>query len=185
MLQQANEIRAATARTWEGLDRWREISLSLFDELQPVFVQTSMDLANSGNKTLARDNLYKEIRIVRLRKLREMQADRVFVAYTSMYRFNPSIRPYFETIANELRAIDLEMLDSVLGETEANVLSADDKTKVTAFLGNKLRASANKIKEHYEARIRAVLASPERFLNNLIMLPDAKLLEPANLNAPQ
>src|SRR5438128_968290 len=46
-LQQANDVRAAAARTLESLDRWREISVSLFDELQPIFVQSSMELATT------------------------------------------------------------------------------------------------------------------------------------------
>lgn len=183
-LQQANEVRAAAARTWESLDRWREISFFIFDELQPSFVQASVELARSQNKILARDNLYKEIMAIRLRKLHELQAERIFVSYVPMYKFNPSIKPYFESVIKELRTLDLEMTDAVLEQTQSDVLSADEKTKTTALLGNKLRESAGRIRNDYEKKIDMVLLPPDRFLSNLIRLPDAKLLDPENLAAP-
>src|SRR5437773_1922898 len=39
--QRANEVRAASARTLESLERWRTITLSFFDEMPPIFLEIS------------------------------------------------------------------------------------------------------------------------------------------------
>jgi hypothetical protein len=184
-LEQANEVRAAAAKTLESLQRWSEISLSLFDELQPEIVKTTVQLADSHDRLPARDSLYRDIRAIYLRKIGEVQKERISVSYISMYKFNPSIKPYFESMMTKLRGLNTEMIDAVLDGTQDDILHADANETQTAVLGNQLRKTTDAIRTAFDKRIQTLLSEPETFLSGLILLSDAELLVSSNLDAPK
>jgi hypothetical protein len=47
--EQADRVRSAAAKTLTQLDRWQALQLSIFRELQPVFVETSEMLVDNFN----------------------------------------------------------------------------------------------------------------------------------------
>src|SRR5712672_1543551 len=63
--EQANHVRVAAADTLAKLERWKALQLSLYDDLQPAFVETSEMLSTDFNVIRARDQLWKKINAAR------------------------------------------------------------------------------------------------------------------------
>src|SRR5438876_1156154 len=59
--EQADRVRTAAAKTLAKLERWQILQLSLYDQLQPVFVETSEMLEKEFNVIGTRDYLWKQI----------------------------------------------------------------------------------------------------------------------------
>ena len=58
---QANKVRSAAATTLVKLDRWQALQLSLYQELQPNFVELSEDLARQYDVVVVRDRFWKQV----------------------------------------------------------------------------------------------------------------------------
>jgi hypothetical protein len=182
--EQANEIRMAAARTLEGLLRWRELSLSLFWEAQPIYVQASVDLKRTRDNIAVRDELYSKLLGKYFGVGQEKRKEKILSAYIQMYKFSPVIKPYFETIIKRLEQADEDMLVDFLNSTQADVLDADPTIPNTAVLGNALRTTAKRVGADYELALIKILAEPEKFLSDLIILPDEMLLQRESTSPP-
>lgn len=90
----ADKIRAAAAHTLAKLERWEEPSISIADEAQPIFVETSelIDPDEEDSIILARDYLWKELSRLRAEKLRRVLGEEVEIAYIDLYAYMPGIR---------------------------------------------------------------------------------------------
>jgi hypothetical protein len=65
--EQADRVRVAAAKTLAKLERWQSLQLSLYQELQPVYVDVSESLARRFDVVAARDYLWKQVNAQRVR----------------------------------------------------------------------------------------------------------------------
>src|ERR1044071_799263 len=66
--ERANQVRAAAAGILTKLDRWQALQLSLYQELQPTFVEASEQLQKQYNIVVVRDQVWKNINAQRQQK---------------------------------------------------------------------------------------------------------------------
>ena len=64
---QANKVRAAAASAIVKLDRWQAVQLSMYQELQPTFVELSEELAKRYDVVATRDKFWRQVNLVRTR----------------------------------------------------------------------------------------------------------------------
>jgi len=88
---QANAIRTAAANTLTKLDRWQTIQLSLYDELQPVFVETSEMFSKEISATEIRDHLWKTVAHKKASILYRMITYPIFRTFLDGKKWWPSI----------------------------------------------------------------------------------------------
>src|SRR2546423_1600839 len=100
--QQANEIRAASAKTLAALERWRLISQSYFDEIQPLLWQTGAMAQHDTDESKARDFLYGKAHEYHARISQRLLDEKIETSYVEMYRFHPSIKPFIESVIRDL-----------------------------------------------------------------------------------
>jgi hypothetical protein len=184
--KQANEIRSAAAKTLAAIERWRDVSLLIFEQGQPLFVETSERLRTADDIEIARDYLYKSLTMAHLTVQEKLSDEKVQTAYVELFKFHPSMRSYFSKIAIDLQSAERQMFNALLADTQSVVLASDPKSvkSNSAVLGNVLRIEARKVKDDYLASTSSVLKPAEEFLSTLILKTDRELLDQKNLVAP-
>ena len=80
-IDQANKIRAAAANAIINLDRWQSIQASMFQELQPTFVELSEGLAQKYDVVGVRDKFWRQVNAERTRIARQVLQEQLGTAY--------------------------------------------------------------------------------------------------------
>lgn len=183
--KQANEVRNAAALTMAKLERWREIALYLYWDIQPSLIKTSEMLAtgrDSDNVTEARDYLYKQIQRSRLTTKQILVDEEIETAYVYLYSFHPKMRKRLGKIIEALWRLEESAYNDLLRETQNQVLSyfnpnIAEKPYKTAHLGNRLRNAAVGVSERYKNKIDQTLMPMKLFLGEIVIRSDRELVD--------
>jgi hypothetical protein len=141
--EQADRVRAAAAETLAKLERWQALQLSLYDQLQPILVETSEIFDREFNIIVARDYLWKQINAEHTRISSKVLDEGFETAYVDLFAYYPTIRHKFLDVVDSLKATEQNAIESLLLNTQDAVTSFQGKksTYSTAQLGNALRAA--------------------------------------------
>jgi hypothetical protein len=90
--EQANKVRNAAAKTLAKLERWRGLSLWIFQDIQSLFVETSEILARDFDFILARDFLWGKLNDARLKTFQRILDEEIEIAYVDLYSYHPIVR---------------------------------------------------------------------------------------------
>jgi hypothetical protein len=177
--EQADVIRKAAGKTIAKLDRWKEITLSLYQDIQPLLVETTEKLQQDFNVIAVRDYLWKKLNEKQIEILNNILKEDIETAYVDLYGFHPSVRNLFEETLSQLKSDQEAIFKKLLDETQDSILSFSGKedTYQTAELGNRLRFSADAIREEAKRTIKERLDPLDIFLNRLVSMSDRDLLE--------
>ncbi len=178
---QADQVRIAAASSISKIERWKEISLTFFDEIQSVFVEASEIVVKDPEKfniVGSRDYLWKEINRARIATKRHIVNENIENAYSSLIAYYPGSRSYFREIIDKLNLADREMFEKVLNETQRVALSFDGKSGSysTAQMGNALRWSTNDAMREFEGKIDPIIADVVAYLSSVIDKDDTMLI---------
>jgi hypothetical protein len=177
----ANRVRAAAADVLTKLDRWQALQLSLYQELQPTFVETSEQLKNRYDVYAVRDQLYKNITAQRTRIVSKILEEHLETAYVELLTHFPAAREKFTKTYAKLTAIEEANTLNFLGATEADVLGFEGRQEqyYTAMLGNALRESAKRYSSELRKGSEEVLQPMREYLFMVISLKDDEILSAA------
>ena len=184
MHEQANEVRNSAAKTMAKLERWREISLLLFDEIQPSLIETSEMLKqdrDQGTVIEARDYLYKSIQHSQLLTKKRLVEEEIETAYFYLYGYHPNMKVRFEHLFDRLQGLQKKMHHHLLLATQAQVLNYLDRDIAeqdykTATLGDNLRRASADVRETSRKEIDNALAPMEKLLSKIVQQSDKSLL---------
>lgn len=156
--ERADKIRNAASETLAKLDRWRELSLSLFQSVQPLFIDTIENLSIKFDIDKARNNLWKEMIITNNQIEDEILKEDLQTAYVNLMGYSPNIRLSFEIYLKKLQIAREKMFYDFIDQTQKNVLSfkGKEKTYKTEDLWNELIETTRGIKRDYEDGIRPI-----------------------------
>jgi hypothetical protein len=178
--ERANRIRNAAAVTIAKLDRWREISLSLFEEIQPLFVTTTERMAKDYNAIESRDYLWKNLSIINNKVYDIIRKENIETVPIDLYGYNQEVRDLFNSSLGNLKKEQKSMFEDLSKKTQNAVLyfTPDKKEEYSnAKLGNALRLSAGGIRSDYEKKLGSIIQPVENFLNAIINESDKDLLD--------
>ena len=173
-IDQANRVRSAAASAIVKLDRWQGVQLSLYQELQPLFVELSEGLATKYDVVGTRDKFWRQVNAERIRIARQVLEEQLGTAYLDIVAHFPAARERYVDAFAGLAKVEDEVSNEFLGEAERAILALGDKeaTYQTAQLGNALRERALRSASTLKARSEEVIAPIRRFLLSVIALPD-------------
>jgi hypothetical protein len=176
--EQADRVRAAMGKTLAKLDRWKIIQLSIFQELQPVFIETSEMLTKNYDVIEVRDYLWKNINSLRTLMAAKVLEEQIETAYVDLFSHFPAIRDIFLNTLIQLEACEAKILDSFIEATQDNVLSFEDKENVytSAMLGNALRATAFEYSSRFKANVDQIMHPVKNFLFEAVVKSDKEIL---------
>jgi hypothetical protein len=177
--EQADRVRNAAARTLARLDRWKEISLLIFAQMDIVFVETSKLWASGANGEALRDELWERLDQVRVKSLENITKEEIETAYQDLYSFDPYVRDYFENVLNLLKDEEEVMFRMALLPGVQNILDEMERIncdRQTATFRNPLMAHSIRIRGKYEVRLNTMLIIVSKHLLKLIGKKDKELL---------
>lgn len=177
--KQADKVRNAASKTLAKLERWQELSLRLYEDVQPLFVEASEMLAKDPNNAEPpRDFLWKKLEEVRQSATLRIVDEELEVAYVDLYGYIPAIYQSFVQTVQKLKEEDETAFRDLQEATQKNVMSFADRGRgfQTAELGNSLRRTCAQIQDSLQTAMQDTLKPIHEFLLSVILKSDNDIL---------
>jgi DNA-binding transcriptional regulator YdaS (Cro superfamily) len=176
--EQANRVRGTAAVALSKLDRWQALQLSLYQELQPTYVELSETLAQRYDVYYVRDQFWKEVNMERTQIDQKVVDEQLGTAYADLIAYFPAARRRFTDAYVLLNALEAKISWSYLAESEREITNLKDsqETYATPILGNALREVAETHKAELKIQSEAVIAPVREFLFSVMALPDHQII---------
>ena len=173
----ADRVRRAAATVTAKLERWKAISLSFFDELQPLITDTDVLFVNVQSVVATRDFWWRATVAARGGITRLMLSEQIELAYVDLYGYDASVRALFTHAIAALRHLDEVSFAELLIRTQKDVLrlSPQEGQLSSAFLGNRLRTTTTEAKARLSFHIDEVLTPFRVEMLKLINASDSHL----------
>jgi len=174
----ADKIRRAAGMIIAKLERWRELSLSFFDEIQPIITDADVMLTEEQNLIATRDILWRNVIAARAAALRRILDEEIEVAYADLYGYDPKIQNLFVEAVNRLRLVDKEMYALLMMLTQKDVLGLESSRKpyYSAQLGNLLRETSGKLASEHRRLMDKIVMPFQEEMVKLIKATDNEIV---------
>lgn len=177
----ADRIRHAASSVTAKLERWRELSLRFFDDIQPLITDVDGVLLKHRDVIVARDSLWRGLVTARAESSRRILDEQIEIAYADLYGYDARIRDLFAGGVDLLKEIDERIFREVLKRTQADVLalSGVEATLQSAKLGNALRETCADLATQLAAELNTVLVPFRQEMIKLIEASDSQIVSKA------
>lgn len=176
--EQADQVRIAAAVAMSKLDRWQALQLSLYQELQPTFVELSELLAEKFDVQHVRDEFWKRVNSARTNIAQKVLDEQLGISYSNLLSHFPAARRKFTDAFARLSAVESSVMESYLAQSEQAILALDGTQKIytTPTLGNVLRQAAAEHSDELRAKTEHIIEPVREYLFNVISLADVEIL---------
>ncbi len=173
----ADRVRRSAGLIVAKADRWCQLAVSIFDQLQPVVTDADCMLVKSKNVIEVRDYLWRELLKLQAEiKMRSMEEE-IEVAYADMYGFDVRVYELFSGLIaylGQVRTISFRALSSrtqdVILEFEAKHGEYD-----SAILGNRLRTVTIDCEKLTRELMSSAVGSFRSEMNRLVNSTDKEI----------
>lgn len=169
----ADRIRQAAGTIIAKLERWRELSLRYFGDIQPTITDTDIRIVKRKDFADARDFLWRNLLALRAQSTLRIVEEEIEIAYSDLYGYDPRIHALYVKAVTQLKDIDEEIHVRVMMETQNDVTNiADQLPNIdSAELGNALRQTCAKLADELGERLDKVTSW---FRSEMIKLIEAE-----------
>lgn len=176
--EQADKVRSAAANVLTKLDRWQTIALSMYDRLQPLFIDVSEGLQSNFDIVQARDNLWREVVRVQADVLRTIIEEEIGTSYVGLLSHFPEVRTQFRSAFAMLSEAEKQTLNEFLEKSQYDVLRFKGKRNeyTSAMLGNDLRTTAAIHQERLLGESNHIIEPLRDLLFEIIAKPSKEIL---------
>jgi hypothetical protein len=174
----AEAVRGAAAKTLSKLQRWRELALWFYTDVQPLFVSTSEMLLTDFNVQKARDYLWSNLANVRIKSADRIIDECLEGAYVELSSYYPDIYEVFSKTLQTMKKVDEARYSDLQEVCQADVLGVgkgERKTYVSASLGNELRGSCGAVRHLFEQQLTTICGPIQSALVQIIQMQDNQL----------
>lgn len=178
----ATNIRNACANVLGKLERWRELNVALFENAQPLYVETSEMLEKNQNVIKTRDYLWKNLNAARNAIRHTVLEEKLESSYTDLYGYSPQLVDRFITVLSELKEVEKAVFSDFLEKSQQNVMDYQNKLGqyTSAMLGNELRELAAQCSEAFEHNATTAIEPLKQKLTELLREPDQNIINRKN-----
>lgn len=173
----ADRVRAAAATTLGKLDRWRQLSARLYEDVQPLFVDVSQKLHSELDASAARDLLWRELAVARAAAEQRIVDEDIESAYVGLYPYHPSVQRRFAETMSQVKQIDDGVYLDFVKQTQQQVLmyGGERKDYRPALLGNDLRLQSARASQRLRNEFEEAFTPIRTFLVAVISLSDQEI----------
>jgi hypothetical protein len=160
------------------LERWQELALWYYRDVQPIIVDASETLEREFDIEGVRDLLWKTLESARIQAAERIRDEEIESAYVELYAFDSSVYERFRTTLAKLKAVDKSIYGSFLQSVQAEVMAFEGRREgyTPALLGNALRRTCHLHERELAAEIERSLRPLHDFLVDVVSMDDATLL---------
>ncbi len=175
---EADRVRGAAAKALGKLERWKELVLWYYRDVQPTFVEISDLLAQEFDVEKARDHLWTALQATHVKSAERVLNEALETAFVELSSSYPGVYDAFAKTIAEMKVLDAEAHGELLALTQAAVLSYGTRQKnyVPPMLGNDLRRCASAVSSFLTEQLEAVGQPVRIFLIKSIKQTDEELL---------
>ena len=175
---QADKVRSAASYVLTKLDRWQAITLSLYDGLQPLFIEVSEGLQRDFDIVQARDKLWKEIAEGRAEMSKNILEEEIGTSYVGLLSHFPDARKKFRDAFGDLSKAERRISSNFLEQSQYDVLSFEGKRDeyTSAMLGNALRTTAATFQGRLMVESNKIIEPLRDFLFEIIAKPNKEII---------
>jgi hypothetical protein len=181
--EQTTDVRKAAATTLAKLDRVGELVELLFDDIQPIIIDTTDQLADKHDPALARDVFWKSVTAARLLHRKRFMDEQIESAYVGLYSYMQDARGMFRDTVQHLRSEEDSAVENILQGCQSAILAYDRQhvqSYQPAALGNTMRDVVSRERDAYLKPSAATLADIQARLARIVAARDDEIL--AGLN---
>lgn len=136
----ADRIRRAAGLVVAKMDRWVDLSLRFFADIQPLITDTDGIIIKEKDATLTRDFFWRGLVSAHASSTLRIVDEQIEIAYVDLYGYDPRIQTFFSSTIHRLRAIDDYIFGKVLTLTQEDILALNNpEDLISAQLGNAIR----------------------------------------------
>ena len=175
----ADRIRAAASKALGKLQRWKEVALWYYRDVQPVFVDVSGELAADFDPGKARDHLWMALSAARIKNAERLLNESLETAYVELASYYPGVYDPFRAAIRAMKTIDEERYSDALDLGQRAVMSFEGRRNgyVPPLLGNQLRSVTGAVSTLLAEQLNDASRHVESFLVSLINESDQLLLD--------
>lgn len=186
-----DEIRSHASYTLEGIERWKEISNSIFYKCDVVFVETSELIKTSKSVPFeeiekARDFLWKNLMRIIADNKDNIHKEKIKTAYFKLFTYFPEIEKVFQLTLSELESAEEKMIEEfVVVKTQNAIMNINDlihQKYYSSDLGNELRNVRDKCSAQYFEKLEKNSVHIKMLLTDLMRRNDNDLMNHHKLN---
>ena len=187
----ANEIRSYASLILEGIERWKEISKSIFYKCDFIFVETSELIKTSETVPIeeiekARDFLWKNLMLIIAENMEKINEEKITTSYLKLFAYFPEIENAFQLTLSKLKSAEEEMIkEFVKDKTQDAVVYINDLIQdkySSAILGNELRNVRNQCSLKYIENLEKNSLQIKTLMADLMKRKDNDLMNHHKLN---
>ncbi len=119
----ADDIRRAASKPTVALERWRELALGYFEDIQTILTDADGMLVRGDGVVVTRDSLWKGLCAARSVSVRRLIDADLEGAYQDLFGYDTRIQSLYHGAVARLKAADRTMHNMVLQMTQNDVLS--------------------------------------------------------------
>ncbi len=173
--EQANLVRIAASEAWDKLDRWREISSS-YQDLDPIFVETSEILKKEKDNRAARDFLWRSLISSKAKNDHQILEEKLEQASAKLYSYDPGLYIVFTCAIKKLKETREAAFGELLnGTQEATLADSPTDWPHTEVLGNNLRKVLSDYRQNLQNGVDPTLKQTRSILFEIIGRTDDEI----------
>lgn len=175
---EADRIRGAASKALGKLDRWKELALWYYRDIQPSFVETSDLLLKEFDVEKARDHLWTVLSSARIKSGECLLGESLETAYVELSSYYPQVYDALSKAVFSMKSVEDSASAQMLQIGQDAVLAYRTRQKGYAppMLGNDLRTCAGLASAFLETSLDTISAGVRAFLIDVIKQADDALL---------
>lgn len=176
----ADRVRTASGLVIAKLDRWKQLTLQLFGDLQSAVTDADAMVVAEQDLIATRDYLWKKTVEAQASVASRILDEEIEIAYSNLYGYDPRIHELFTEAVRKLKRINDAVFVGLLNRTQSDIF-AMRKTEsgkiLSSQLGNRLRVTLASGKSVLETNMESVLDAFRTSMLPIIGASDKALAE--------
>jgi hypothetical protein len=174
----ADRVRRAAITALVGLERWRELALALYDDIQPLLTEADVMLVETQDVVKTRDSFWRSLLVARREASRQFTLENLEATYQDLYVHDPSIHAQFADALQRLKSHDRDALGQLQQTTQRIILDMNARRPFASTdLGNLLRAGVRTVAESLATRASECVLPFRDMVLTLVTLQDREILQ--------
>ncbi len=170
----ADRVRKSAGLIVAKVDRWKQLSRHLFDEIHPLITDADALLVKEGDIVKVRDYFWRELSTLRADITKRIMEEQIEVAYSDLYGYDPRVHELFNGVVDRLRRVDDRVFIGLLHQTQEEILSREEYPQPfsSAELGNSLRSRSKLFAGRAHDLMESILAPFRAEMARLVYASD-------------
>lgn len=177
--ERADKIRNSAASTLVKLDRWVELSMSIFQDVQPIFLDEIMSMSKNFDPETSKNVLWMKMTEANNEVTWKILGENIQTASIELMGYRPDIRNPFMSAFKKMNSAREKMFENFVNDMQKDVLSFKGSRKEEYKpndLWDKLNGSIMRNEWRFEKSIEPILDDIKGRLLDLICMDDVKIL---------